>query len=55
MFTLYNQQFQFHKGTIKTTASLQQEGKIQAFQFHKGTIKTYLRNLQKHLLTISIP
>ena len=33
-------QFQFHKGTIRTTSPLQgQAGQI-LFQFHKGTIRT---------------
>ena len=32
--------FQFHKGTIKTSASVNPVAAPSAFQFHKGTIKT---------------
>ena len=32
--------FQFHKGTIKTTAIDKVHGQFVKFQFHKGTIKT---------------
>ena len=33
-------EFQFHKGTIKTTAVDKVHGQFVKFQFHKGTIKT---------------
>ena len=32
--------FQFHKGTIKTTAIVGKHARYKLFQFHKGTIKT---------------
>ena len=33
-------QFQFHKGTIKTRVQQNQARRSSGFQFHKGTIKT---------------
>ena len=35
-----NTLFQFHKGTIKTTADIERIHQETRFQFHKGTIKT---------------
>ena len=41
---LYNvTEFQFHYGTIKTSARLVDKLMLQAFQFHYGTIKTTAR------------
>ncbi len=36
-------QFQFHKGTIKTSNHPPSTEAREGFQFHKGTIKTMLR------------
>ena len=33
-------EFQFHKGTIRTTAIMNQFTVMEIFQFHKGTIRT---------------
>ena len=33
-------QFQFHKGTIRTSATLNATTGSDLFQFHKGTIRT---------------
>ena len=48
-------QFQFHKGTIKTsrTSNLTRPRKV--FQFHKGTIKTEIHYLLPIPYAISIP
>ena len=32
--------FQFHKGAIRTPATLDASGKVTLFQFHKGSIRT---------------
>ena len=34
-------QFQFHKGTIRTQPDFAEVSKFAKFQFHKGTIRTY--------------
>ena len=34
-------QFQFHKGTIRTSDTAQGSGTSATFQFHKGTIRTH--------------
>ena len=39
-YALPSEEFQFHKGTIKTMLHTQQRIQPKLFQFHKGTIKT---------------
>ena len=34
-------QFQFHKGTIRTVWKLENRDEKREFQFHKGTIRTF--------------
>ena len=54
--TAFGQEFQFHKGTIRTQILLAHGGRCWTFQFHKGTIRTYLLcNKQDAYTTISIP
>ena len=45
--TLMFDLFQFHKGTIKTTATERRKFPTRRFQFHKGTIKTYCKMKKK--------
>ena len=35
-----SEQFQFHKGTIRTNFTLMERYELIKFQFHKGTIRT---------------
>ncbi len=50
-----HQQFQFHKGSIKTVELLLAVFLLVLFQFHKGSIKTNELRAQYDLGTISIP
>ena len=36
------QEFQFHKGAIRTIKDLDEKMIVQSFQFHKGAIRTHL-------------
>ena len=46
-----NEQFQFHKGTIRTNMLGSHAENSSEFQFHKGTIRTkLLRLLMEHFL-----
>ena len=48
-------EFQFHKGTIKTSLLYHPPKALISFQFHKGTIKTHEKKTSCSLLLISIP
>ena len=49
------EQFQFHKGTIKTENGWIYTADSSIFQFHKGTIKTQSVRLTRLIWIISIP
>ena len=48
-------EFQFHKGTIKTSTDGVSTDGVSTFQFHKGTIKTQAPPVWDGWLLISIP
>ena len=47
--------FQFHKGTIKTMSTDQEQRVAKLFQFHKGTIKTLSEDERTIIAHVSIP
>ena len=48
-------EFQFHKGAIRTPATLDASGKVTLFQFHYGSIRTFTSRDSEHLYFVSIP
>ena len=48
-------EFQFHKGSIKTSFTVPQFASVAGFQFHKGSIKTFGGRMQEELEIVSIP
>ena len=49
------EQFQFHKGAIKTKYTIKDYTAKIAFQFHKGAIKTTASHGSRCLIRVSIP